>query len=370
MKQVLIALFIIVPAIVSAQDGCGNPKILMMGTYSGALTDSTVREHLTSSMGFTEVDYSAPADMPPEDVIAEGYELIIFTNTAFTDNLSAYGDLEIPIINFEAWNSLASLNMVKTREDADGFIPFNNVPYKEDNENSFNRLFVNQGDSAVSIGLTAGYGGDTLTVFTEDVPFHNNQHPGYWATPNENAYPVLEYTEATLLWMAENDPTICGADFCLQYPRYAAFVYDKDVEMENGFTAPEKRGFFFFHRNTASVVSSQVWDIFDAMIYWFLGCLERPEVNNTSLENNRVNFDLQLYPNPSHGSINLSLTSGNIARFDIRVYNNLGQVIHHKTTEGTNEISYRILIDEPGFYTLKILNTKNNSSITQRFTIQ
>ena len=364
----LVLSYLIIPLSLNAQTDCGSPKILMMGTHSGAGTDSSVRAHITADLGFQDLDYFDPSDMPPEDVIAGAYDIIIFTNTAFTDDLSGYGDLEIPIINFEAWNSLASLNMVKTREAADNYIPYNNVPYKNGDENSFNRLIVNSGDSVKAIGLDAGYAGDTIVVFEKDVPYHNNQHPGYWATPNENAYTILEYTEETLLWMAENDPTICGADFCLEYPRYGAFVYDKRAEMEKGFIAPEKRGFYFFHRHTASAVTSQVWEIFDAMLYWFLDCLDRPENNNNTSVLSQLDSgsDVKLYPNPSDGRVNLFMISDSESYFTIQVYDKLGKVISQFRTGKVRKFNYNLKIDNSGLYFVRIIDEKNNSLITRK----
>jgi hypothetical protein len=241
------------------------------------------------------------------------------------------------------------------------FLTYNNVPYIEEGENyknSFERFIVNQGDSVKALGLDAGYAGDTIDVFTADVPYHSNQHPGYWATPNENAYPILEYTEEFRVFMAENMTEICGDDFCLENPRYAAFVYDKGVEMEYEEIAPEKRAFFFFHRMTAEVVTDAVWDIFDAMVYWCVGCLDRADpgpLPNETFKNTMVSEPaIKVFPNPTSNFLNIKLNGLSGDKYQLDIYNLLGKKVYSQQVKANSAGTYRASLPEAGFYMLKL----------------
>ena len=362
----LIVIFLFSSGLIHAQSGCGA-NIVLLGDNAAQATDSVLREHITNDLGFN-FDYKGSEEALPEDILAGGYNLVIISNSLSSSTAETYVDLPVPIINLEGW-ALDGLNMVKAWDDSD-IKAYNNMPYQNDNENSFTSLVVNAGDSVRSIGLDAGYAGDTIPVFTADVPYQNNQHPAYLAIPNENAYPILEYREDAMIWLAENEPDICGADYCLEEKRYAAFVYEKGAEMEYEFLAPEKRGFFFFHTHTAAVVTSQVWEIFDAMVYWGLGCLERPENPGTYNNSAALSLDVRLYPNPSNGNIKIHLLQTKNDAYRMSVYNLQGKRIFQRSIDGGNENSIDLPVDNPGTYLLRIVRESDGAGITEKIIIR
>lgn len=349
-----------------AQTDC-SASIVLLGDNAQQATDSSLREHISNDLGFS-LDYMGAEEALPEDILAGGYNLVIISNSLSSSTAETYVDLEVPIINLEGW-ALDGLNMTLGWDDSD-IKAYNNMPYANNEENSFNSFIVNGGDSVTAKGLDAGYAGDTIPVFTADVPYQNNQHPAYLGIPNENAYTILEYTEDAMIWLAENDPEICGTDYCLEKKRYGAFVYEKGVEMENGFVAPEKRGFYFFHTHTAAVVTSEVWDIFDAMVYWGLGCLDRPASATGTDEFSEVSSGLTVYPNPSSGSVKIHFNGSAESELDISIYDLLGKKLFESQINHLQRKSLEVDIEDPGIYLLKAFDRASRSTEIKKIVIQ
>jgi hypothetical protein len=266
----------------------------------------------------------------------------------------------------ESYSLDAELKMVEDPSEA-GYSTYANVPYVNDDENSFNTLIVNQEDSTIAKGLDAGYAGDTIVVFTEDVPFGNNRHPGQWGVPNDNAYLILEFTREALDLVLTEDFTICGTDggdFC-ENPRYAAFVYPGGAEMAyDGTAAPDKRGFFFFHEYSAAVATQQTWEVFDAMIYWFLGCLDRPQPS--SIDRHWSSMEVNAYPNPTSGELNLQMATRSGSSYSIEVFDVTGKIVFQYQFTGNGKEELNLNLENSGFYLLKIHSVEENTYYTEK----
>lgn len=345
------------------QTGCDGKRILFIGDDNTALGDSAIEEHIIENLGF-ELTYQNFSDVVVDDVLT--YDMVLMSSTISSGDAAALADVEVPILCMESYSLDNELKMVEDPDEA-GYSTFANVPYVNDDENSFNTLIVNQGDSTVAIGLDAGYAGDTIVVFTQDVPYGNNRHPGQWGVPNENAYLILEFTSEALDRVLTEDFTICGTDggdFC-ENPRYAAFAYPKDAEMAyDGTPAPEKRGFFFFHEYSAAAATQETWDVFNAMIYWFLGCLDRPitSIRNSEAFANNVS----VYPNPTDGEVTLTLGEKGSDDYSIEVYNLLGKKVFQAIVKGAEPSDLRFNLEDPGFYLLKIRSGNKKTMLIKK----
>lgn len=367
MKKILIKSIVffaglVLSAMIFAQTGCPQASILFMGTDPTGFGDSTVVEHLSLDLGFT-VDFIEPADVVVDDVL--GYNLIVISSTISSSDAGIFKDIEIPVLTMENHGLDEELGMVQAKEEA-GYTTYGIAPYVNENENSFDSLMVLAGDSVVAKGLDAGYAGQNIQVFTKDVPFGNNRHPGQWGVPNENAYIILQYKQETLDLIVTEDLTLCGengGDFCAN-PRYAAFAYPKDAEMGyDNMPAPEKRSFYFFHDYSAAAASDAAWDIYDALVYWSLGCLDRPEpVGAHSIHTIAIETGLKIYPNPANGYVNLEMNVKQGKNYRIEMYDVLGKMILHHDLQHAGQIKKRILLDKPGFYILKLTDNQNNKS--------
>lgn len=364
MKTTLQLLFLLYTGIMFsvlsyAQTGCSGKSVLFVGTDPGGLGDSTVREHLEQDLGFT-TEYAGPGELDAGDVLT--YDVIIISSTISSTDANMFQDVEVPIICMESFALDNELLMVQDPTEA-GFSTMANIPYIGDKENSFDSLHVNTGDSVVSIGLDAGYAGQNIEVFSGDVPFGNNRHPGQWGVPNENAYLILEYKQSTLDMLVTEDLTLCGengGDFCAN-PRYAAFAYPKGVEMAyDGSISPEKRSFFFFHDYSASVATSKAWDIFNALVYWSMECLDRPDPNGVNILTR--DFNINVYPNPTSDAVNLTFKIENEDIFKIEVIDLMGKIIFHKVTDAIGKYTCSIPLHISGFYMLKVTNQKSQQT--------
>jgi hypothetical protein len=211
--------------------------------------------------------------------------------------------------------------------------------------------------------LDACFAGKTIEVFFEDVSYGSNRHPGQWGVPNENAYLILEYKQSTLDMLVTEDLTLCGengGDFCAN-PRYAAFAYPKGAEMAyDGTLSPEKRSFFFFHDYSASAATNEAWDMFNALVYWSMGCLDRPA--STDVHTITSSIDVDVYPNPTSESVNLTFEIDNNDVFEVKVIDFLGKIIFNQIAEANGEYSCTIPLPASGVYLLKIASQNENQT--------
>jgi hypothetical protein len=363
--QKLIVFFagITLSALTIAQTVCPQANILYVGTDPTGFGDSTVVEHLELDLGFT-VDFIEPAEVVIDDVL--GYDLIVISSTISSTDAGMFKDVEIPILSMENHGLDEELGMVQAKEEA-GYTTYGIAPYVNEDENSFDSLMVLSGDSVVAKGLDAGYGGQTIQVFKQDVPFGNNRHPGQWGVPNENAYIILQYKQETLDLIVTEDLTLCGengGDFCAN-PRYAAFAYPQDAEMGyDNMPAPEKRSFYFFHDYSAAAATDEAWDIYDALIYWSLGCLDRPQSSGGGTNINTIANEtgLKLYPNPANGPINLEMNIKQGKSYKIELYDVLGKTVFNSDIKHTGQFNKQIVLERPGFYILKLTENHNNNT--------
>jgi hypothetical protein len=350
------------------QTGCPQASVLYVGTDPSGYGDSTVVEHVELDLGYS-VDVAAPSEVVIDDVLS--YDLIIISSTISSTDAGMFRDVEVPILSMENHGLDEELGMVQAKEEA-GYTTYGIAPYVNENENSFDSLMVLAGDSVKAIGLDAGYGGQTVQVFTEDVPFGNNRHPGQWGVPNENAYLILQYTQATLDLIVTEDLTLCGengGDFCAN-PRYAAFSYPKGAEMGfDNMPAPDKRSFFFFHDYSAAAASQEAWDIFDAMIFWSLGCLNRPEPTGIGDNRNRNENSalISIYPNPAAGPVTLELNINDGKSYQLDMFDVLGKMVFSYEIRNSGLFRKQIVIDKPGFYFLKLTDNQANIIEMKKF---
>jgi hypothetical protein len=344
---------------VYSQTGCVG-KILFVSIDPGGYGDSTVALHLKEDLGYT-VDVFPPEDLVVEDAIT--YDIIIISSTPSSTDAAMFRDVEVPVLSMENHALDEELGMVQAREDA-GYNTYGVAPYVGDNENSFDSLMVVAGDSVTAIGLDAGYGGKTIRVFTDDVPYGNNRHPGQYGVPNENAYLILQYKQETLDLLMAEDFTFCGdngGDFC-ENPRYAAFAYPKGAEMGyDNMPAPDKRSFYFFHDYSAAVATDEAWEIFNALVYWSNGCLDRPDISSIRTLANPA-IDLQLYPNPTDDYVNLKLDNLAEDVYQIDVYDIIGKKVFEQKIYYKNKIRCKIPLGSSGVYLLKVTSQKSLQS--------
>jgi hypothetical protein len=354
---VLFCAGILFSALTHAQTGCTGKSVLIVGTDPAGLGDSTVREHLASNLGFTTT-YMAPAELDVGDVLT--YDMILLSSTISSTDGAMFKDVEVPLVCMESFSLDVELGMVQDPAQA-GYSTMANVPYVGNQENSFDSLMVSNSDSVVSIGLDAGYAGETIEVFFENVPYGSNRHPGQWGVPNENAYLILEYKQSTLDMLVTEDLTLCGengGDFCAN-ARYAAFAYPKGVEMAyDGTLSPEKRSFYFFHDYSASVATDEAWEMFNALIYWSMGCLDRPEATN--LESRYEKYSVNIYPNPAKEYVNIDFKFKSEDPFEIQLLDALGRQVYHQVAQRGDKFSDKIKLKSSGFYFIKVKNLKTN----------
>jgi hypothetical protein len=352
---------ILFPAMISAQTQCAGKSLLFVGTDPGGLGDSIVRQHLEVDLGLSAT-YVAPVDLDIGDVLT--YDVILISSTISSTDAGMFKDVEVPIVCMESFALDNELLMVQGPAEA-GYSTVANVPYIGNNENSFDSLMVLTGDSVKAIGLDAGYGGQTVQVFSEDVPYGSNRHPGQWGVPNENAYKILKYKQETLDLLVTEDLTLCGengGDFCSN-SRFGAFAYPEGVEMGyDGTISPEKRSFFFFHDYSASVSTTEAWDIFDALIYWSMGCLDRPV--GTSIKPKVSNLNVDIYPNPASQKVNLRLSSHTNDLYIISLTDIVGVQVFDQCIDLSEERSLKIDLTDTGIFLLNIRNRNNSYSKT------
>ncbi len=95
----------------------------------------------------------------------------------------------------------------------------------------------------------------------------------------------------------------------------------------------------------------------------------RPVVGDFTPPNTSVDevmdhaLDFSVYPNPSSGLINLKLEDSNINNLEVRIFNNLGQLVLQKQLWGS-QLDLGHL--ENGNYLLQIINKKTNQYRTQK----
>lgn len=197
-------------------------------TFAG---DNAVNQHLIDR-GF-DVELARGEDVPDDGSTALGRDLIIETSslgsgTVEVDGIGKFRTLTIPALNWEA-----------SSVDAFGFQEANANP-----GTTASQTQVNIVDNTHPIA--AGFAKGLVTVST--------------AETFSQAQPVGAKIVGTLA----TDPT-----------QAILFAYEKGDKGFNDFVMPERRVFFFFQDNTASVATDNGWKLFDASVNWLLR-LETP----------------------------------------------------------------------------------------------
>jgi len=85
----------------------------------------------------------------------------------------------------------------------------------------------------------------------------------------------------------------------------------------------------------------------------------------SSTNNASLNLDINLFPNPSTGNLNINL--GESGNFSLECYNMLGQLIHQMDNlDIQNSLSLDL---EKGTYLIKITNKDNKRSTTRKINV-
>lgn len=81
------------------------------------------------------------------------------------------------------------------------------------------------------------------------------------------------------------------------------------------------------------------------------------------------NQNIQIYPNPSNGDINISFGTTTLGSSTIKVYNNLGVLVSEKAVDDSNNKTTTLILNniESGIYYVSIIN--NNQNITKKISI-
>lgn len=359
----LIAAFLFSGSMSFAQLTCdvGAKKVLVIGQNFNNVDrpgDDAIRTHLETLAGLTVEGLNA------EDVTAEvaiTYDLIIVSSTIASDAASILADIEVPVICHEAFAIDAELKMAIPGVD---FKTYANVPFV-DQENSFSKLIVTaEAPDCVTGGLTG-----EIDVFTGNVPFVDNSHVGVYGVPNDNAIKILEYKKSDIQAISDIDESFTAGSDDNDFgdnTRYAAFLYPKGVQMgwEEGFTAPDIRGMFFFHDNTAAVAGPKAWQVYDAMISYCLGCqdCEVNAVNDFAKEK----ISMFIYRN-----INMPVLSLRVEKpgeYMIDVFNLLGKRVFTRTLVVNGERELGLDLNVPaGLYMLNVSDMNGNTKSIKFF---
>ncbi|MBN2729236.1 MAG: T9SS type A sorting domain-containing protein [Bacteroidales bacterium] len=252
---------------------------------------------------------------------AAGFDIMLISSTISSGDATPYAELEIPLITWESF-ALHAGKLSMTNMNENGNIYYENFPYKTDGEglvNSYEYLNVNQDQGVVNQGLTAGKPAEIQALMNE-IEGHAG-HCGTLSNPNANAIKILSYEKDDIVALAENNTTwgTTMANY-LDSALCAAFVFPEGVEMATDFISPAARGFIFLHDNTATALTSDAWQIFDAMITWMVeGPIQTSAQNiidQTKVFPTIVKNEVMIYTdsNLSGAFVNFFSTSGTIVK--------------------------------------------------------
>ncbi len=140
--------------------------------------------------------------------------------------------------------------------------------------------------------------------------------------------------------------TLCEGPFIAKYNKSGEVVYaksfytgyDSNYERGTGYVASDKNSNLFFSTN-------------------FIISITDTCVVNTNM--NSMNIYSKIYPNPNFGILNIEHYSNTDEEHDIKIYDNLGNVVYHEKRNfvyGTNKITINLDFLPTGFYILIIEN--------------
>ncbi|MBN1181162.1 MAG: T9SS type A sorting domain-containing protein [Bacteroidales bacterium] len=284
---------------------------------------------------------------------AAGFDIMLISSTISSGDASPYAELEIPLITWESF-ALHAGKLSMTNMNENGNIYYENFPFKTDGEelvNSYEYLNVNQDQNVVSQGLTAGKPSEIQALMNE-IDGHAG-HCGTLSNPNPNAIKILSYEKDDIVALAENNPTwgTTMANY-LDSALCAAFVFPEGVEMATDFISPAARGFIFLHDNTATVLTSDAWQIFDAMISWMV---EGP-IETSAKE---LNDQTMVFPTRVRNEVMVSAGS-QLSDAIVSFCTMSGSIVKSVQLSGTEKHSIDVSDLNKGIY---ILNLKSGNSI-------
>jgi hypothetical protein len=337
-------------------------KIAFVVLNEGIAGDMAVRDHIQAAFDgitfdiYTEQDRTAQEFPRVDKAVVSTYDLVIVSSSIGSGTVGGWKDLPAPAITWESYG-LPTTRFSMVQDGGDmwyGNVPFNGTltPEGEDHENSIEFLKVSTDPKAISLGLTAGKTGDIEAYSGKILPYYGGTHTSVFAIPNENAIKVLTYDADEIAAVeAEAFKTGLGDNWGAELT--AAFVFEKDAVMAADFVAPEKRGFFFFHDNSAVAASNDAWAIFDAMVNWGLGFVPQVSVKQA------VNpISVSLYPNPTVSNVALTIESEKASNYKIELFDLTGRNLHSQMhfVSGKAQVILNIEHLSKGVYMVKVSN--------------
>jgi len=129
--------------------------------------------------------------------------------------------------------------------------------------------------------------------------------------------------------------------------------------------APEKRGFFFFHENSAYVATDDCWAVHDAMVYWCLGCLDRPDLTSTGPDvlSQHRGIKANIYPNPASEKVHLTLYVENACTYEIQVLDLVGKELSNRIIGSPGRNEFEIMLEKQGFHFIRIVRTVDHQEL-------